>query len=181
MRSWWWVEVPHETCRAVSRYNKLCNVASCWIYSYIRILLRCTEPWTLNLVEISYRSFGTNYRSRFQGGSLKTGPIGCPETSVTNYHYSLRNNPEESSPQLLRSGNLKWRFDEVWLNSNKTKQNKTRQDKTKKSAHAEKIFFQHSWCCRLRLKCDGTRAETRFPLAAKRTRPFKSAGASVNP
>ena len=32
MRSWWWVEVPPETCRAVSRYNKLCNVASCWMY-----------------------------------------------------------------------------------------------------------------------------------------------------
>jgi len=32
---------------------------------------------------------------------------------------------------------------------------------------------------RLRLKCDGTRAETRFPLPAKRTSPFKSAGASV--
>ena len=32
---------------------------------------------------------------------------------------------------------------------------------------------------RLRLKCDGTRAETRFPLSTKRTSPFKSAGASV--
>jgi hypothetical protein len=29
------------------------------------------------------------------------------------------------------------------------------------------------------LKCDGTRAEARFRLAAKRTSPFKSAGASV--
>jgi hypothetical protein len=33
--------------------------------------------------------------------------------------------------------------------------------------------------CRLRSKCDGTRAETRFRLSAKRTSPFKSAGASV--
>ena len=33
--------------------------------------------------------------------------------------------------------------------------------------------------CRLRLKCDGTRAEIRFRLSAKRTSPFKSAGASV--
>ena len=33
--------------------------------------------------------------------------------------------------------------------------------------------------CRLRLKCDGTRAETRFRLSAKRTSPFKSAGGSV--
>jgi hypothetical protein len=31
----------------------------------------------------------------------------------------------------------------------------------------------------LRLKCDGTRAETRFGLLAKRTSPFKSAGVSV--
>jgi len=31
-------------------------------------------------------------------------------------------------------------------------------------------------CRRLRLKCDGTRAETRFRLSAKRTCPFKSAG-----
>ena len=32
---------------------------------------------------------------------------------------------------------------------------------------------------RLRLKSDGTRAENRFRLSAKRTSPFKSAGASV--
>ena len=31
----------------------------------------------------------------------------------------------------------------------------------------------------MRLKCDGTRAETRFGLSAKRTSPFKSARASV--
>jgi len=36
-------------------------------------------------------------------------------------------------------------------------------------------------CCRLRLKCDGTRAETRYRLSAKRTSPFtcKSSGTSV--
>ena len=32
---------------------------------------------------------------------------------------------------------------------------------------------------RLRLKCDGTRAETKFRLSAKRMSPFKSAVASV--
>jgi len=32
---------------------------------------------------------------------------------------------------------------------------------------------------RLRLKCDGARAETRFRLSGKRTSPFKSACASV--
>ena len=34
-------------------------------------------------------------------------------------------------------------------------------------------------CNRLRLKCVGTRAEIIFRLSAKRTSPFKSAGASV--
>ena len=35
------------------------------------------------------------------------------------------------------------------------------------------IFFA---ACRDQFKCDGTRAETRFRLSAKRTSPFKSAG-----
>ena len=30
---------------------------------------------------------------------LKMGPLGCPETSARNYHYSLYNNAEESSSQ----------------------------------------------------------------------------------
>jgi len=31
---------------------------------------------------------------------FKMGPIGCPETSVVNYHYSLSNNPEQGSSHL---------------------------------------------------------------------------------
>jgi len=27
-------------------------------------------------------------------------PIGCPDTSVMNYHYSLHNNPEERSSHV---------------------------------------------------------------------------------
>ena len=30
------------------------------------------------------------------------GPIGCPETSVKNYRYSLRNSPNERSSLVLR-------------------------------------------------------------------------------
>ena len=41
-------------------------------------------------------NFGTNCRSHLQGSwTLKMGPIGRPETSARNYHYSLLNNPEE--------------------------------------------------------------------------------------
>jgi len=35
------------------------------------------------------------------------GPMGCPETSVRNYHYSLRDSQEESSSHLLRGVSLK--------------------------------------------------------------------------
>jgi hypothetical protein len=35
--------------------------------------------------------------------------------------------------------------------------------------------------CRLSLKCDGTRADTRFRLSAKRTSPFNPLNAELNP
>jgi len=47
----------------------------------------------LSRYAISYRRFGTD----------------CSETSVRNYHNSLRNNPEELSSHLLRGGSLKSR------------------------------------------------------------------------
>ena len=37
-------------------------------------------------------------------------PIVCPETSVRNYHYSLRHDPEERSSHLLRGGSQKLRI-----------------------------------------------------------------------
>jgi hypothetical protein len=57
-------------------------------------------------VVISCQRFGTTHRSHLQR-SVKMGPIGCPETSVRNYNYSLRNNPEERSSHLLRGESLK--------------------------------------------------------------------------
>ena len=45
------------------------------------------------------------------------------------------------------------------------------------SSQAQRSLLDH--VCRLRLKCDGKCAETRFRLSAKRTSQFKSAGASV--
>ena len=41
--------------------------------------------------------------------------------------------------------------------------------------------YTHKGCMgRARVKCDGTRAETRFGLSGKRKNPFKSAGESVH-
>ena len=50
---------------------------------------------------IAYRSFGTTDWSHLQGKdgsadfSLENGTDSCPEASVRNYQYSLRNNPVE--------------------------------------------------------------------------------------
>ena len=64
--------------------------------------------WTirnLRFVVIFTRRFGTTHQSHLQGLSslfnLKKGPIGCLETSVTNYLSKLRKVPEERSSQML--------------------------------------------------------------------------------
>ena len=66
---------------------------------------------TQRVVLISYRRFGTAYRSHSRGSRIQKlfwmRPSGYPETSVRNYHYLLRKNPEERSSQLLDGGTLK--------------------------------------------------------------------------
>jgi len=63
--------------------------------------------WAITMhVVIPYRRFGTTSRSHLQESPLKMGRIGCPETSAENYHYMLRNSPEEGSSHLLRRGSL---------------------------------------------------------------------------
>ena len=55
---------------------------------------------------VSYRRFGTTYRSHLQG----MGPIGCPETSVRNYHSTLRKITKELRSHVHRGGSLKSRI-----------------------------------------------------------------------
>jgi len=55
-----------------------------------------------------YKLSAPNSRFR-QSRHLKMGPMVCPKTSVRNYHYSLRNSPEERSSALLRGRSLKSR------------------------------------------------------------------------
>jgi hypothetical protein len=51
---------------------------------------------------------------------LNVGPIGCPETSVRNYHYFLRNSPEReqfSNIEVNKCGVYSWKGTAVaqWL------------------------------------------------------------------
>jgi hypothetical protein len=72
---------------------------------------------TQRRVVIPHRRFGTTYRSHLQGPinprrklsswTLKMGSIAFPETSVTNYHSTLHNIPEERRSHPFRGGNLK--------------------------------------------------------------------------
>jgi len=57
-----------------------------------------------NCAVLSYYTAGSgNFLPTFRGNLsipssgliLKMGPVGCPETSVRNYHYCLRNSAEE--------------------------------------------------------------------------------------
>jgi hypothetical protein len=65
---------------------------------------------TQRIVIIPCRRFGTSCRSHFQVSGildfldsclLKMGPTGCLETSPRNYHYTLRNSPEERSYDVI--------------------------------------------------------------------------------
>ena len=56
-------------------------------------LLGCYAAGRVNLPTLRE----TTFRPYPQGSSLTTELIGCPETSVRNYQYSLRKNPEERS------------------------------------------------------------------------------------
>jgi hypothetical protein len=53
---------------------------------------------------VDFLSMFRNNLSPFSGvKNPKMGSIDCPETSVRNYHCSLRNNPEKRSSHLLKS------------------------------------------------------------------------------
>jgi hypothetical protein len=76
--------------------------------------LRYSPFWVISKqhwMVVLYRRFGTTYRSHLQRRwdnlpSLKIGPVGCPETSVQNYHSAL-SNIVESRRYLHCGGSLK--------------------------------------------------------------------------
>jgi len=90
--------------------RKACDVAAsyqtrskfAWFQASAGKEMRTALFWviTQRVVVISYRE------SHLQVPSLKMWPLGCPETSVRNYHYSSRNNPKERGSHLDRNVSL---------------------------------------------------------------------------
>lgn len=70
----------------------------------IRVLLGCYAACSGLL-----STFWDSLSSLFQGSrsSLKMGPLGYPETSVRDCHYTLRNNPEGHGSQLKSCGKFR--------------------------------------------------------------------------
>jgi len=70
---------------------------------------------TQRTVANPYGRFGTTYLSNLQESrdfyldflTIGVGTDRLSETSIRNYHYTLRNDPEERRSQLLRSGSLR--------------------------------------------------------------------------
>ena len=58
-------------------------------------------------VVIPYRRFGTTYQSHLEGSRKPNswpstmGLVGCPHTSLSNYHHTLRNIPEHRRSRVL--------------------------------------------------------------------------------
>ena len=83
------------------------------VHKYTKTELFCII--TQRVVIISHRRFGTTYRvpysrvknpKKLDSWLLNMGTKGCPETSVRNYHYWLRNNAEVRNSHLVRGGIL---------------------------------------------------------------------------
>jgi hypothetical protein len=79
-----------------------------WFQASAMMLMRYALFWVITRRQMVMldRRFGTTYRSHLQGSTspkkiyltfwpLKMRPIRCPETSVMDYHSTLRNNPKD--------------------------------------------------------------------------------------
>ena len=56
---------------------------------------------------VAIPSSSSSFLSCLDSWPLKMGPIGCPETSVRNCHFTLRDSPEQRRSHLFRGGSLK--------------------------------------------------------------------------
>ena len=89
-----------------------------WFYT--TTCLRSALFWDITqLIVVILETFRYNISVPFsrvkKSERLKKGPLGCPETSVKNYHCTLRNIPEERTSYILRGGSLKSRILPTYL------------------------------------------------------------------
>jgi hypothetical protein len=104
---------PWNTTLLQNKANPPIYTISCTGYFKHKAVKITALFWFITqLVLISHRRSGLTYRSKTTQDSrtLNMGPMGCSETSVRNYHYSLRNTSEERGSQLSHGRSLKSRI-----------------------------------------------------------------------
>ena len=79
-----------------------------WSLLQLLVFRNSLEPNSWNLA-VSENCSRLGYYATCSGNSLPTFRESCPKTSVRNYNFALRNNPEESSSYRPRGGRLKSR------------------------------------------------------------------------
>jgi hypothetical protein len=89
--------IYRATCTFATKMTRVIE----WSQASAAKWMRTALFWVITqlVVVISYRRFGTTYRSHLQGLRIekktrKIGAIGYTETSELNYHYLPRNDPE---------------------------------------------------------------------------------------
>ena len=94
------------------RFGTLIDLRRAWCFLYFRIHVY-SSICAMRMLSVGHYSLYSVYALEISSAIfwgqelLKMGPIGCPETSVWNYHDSLRSNLEaRSSLNTLRTGLL---------------------------------------------------------------------------
>jgi len=91
-------------------------------------------------------------------------PICCPETSVRNYHYTLRNSPEERGSHLLRGGSLKSRITTLYIITSTAPLERSVKQEGIEGSHVayvcRKALVAHLLLCNFCVKCTASRLLT---------------------
>jgi hypothetical protein len=127
--------IPHIRCYVSLRNDRL-KLGICYVVvtAHVRLVIRgkytgeakCIDEicsllgYYTALSDRSVPTFRDNISvpSSWTSWPLKMGLIGCPETSLQNYHPTLRNIPQERRSHLHRGGSLEsrnvYRWQPAW-------------------------------------------------------------------
>jgi len=105
------IQVCKMWCKFTKNQNRLISQHSILLYfisEYLcfRFFFLCSKFFGSGVWCVVYTLWiSTQYSaySRIKNPSWTVGPKGCPETSVSNYHYSLHNSPEDRSSPLPKT------------------------------------------------------------------------------
>jgi hypothetical protein len=95
----WYVSAPGSVWLAVPWFQKTYHIVCVFSGFCRKVDENCA---LLSYYAASSGNFLPTFQDNLSVSSwpLQMGPIGFPEKSVRNYHYSLRNNPEERSSHI---------------------------------------------------------------------------------